>query len=67
MSSGSFVIEFVPKFSSTIFVHVPRSSGNCVWKVRQKCVIIAHKFKLKNLSIKINSEQFGNDCQSKVI
>ena len=30
MSSGSFVIEFVPKFSSTIFVHVPRSSGNCV-------------------------------------
>lgn len=28
ISSGSFVIEFVPRLSSTIFVHCPMSSGN---------------------------------------
>lgn len=36
ISSGSFVIEFVPKLSSTMFVHCPMSSGNwdCKWRNR---------------------------------
>lgn len=33
MSSGSFEIEFVPRFNSTMFVQLPRSSGNCVWRI----------------------------------
>lgn len=35
MSSGSFEIEFVPRFNSTMFVQLPRSSGNCVYRIFQ--------------------------------